>query len=165
MRTIIIALFSLALVMGCSDDSEPNNTKDSSVTPDKAVTPVEASVKKDGTTATGKCTNAADAKLLATEALQTAVSGKASTCGLGCLTATDPATCATDCVVKGTGLSSACAGCYGGTVLCSIKNCVKDCAADPSSKACRDCQVKNGCISTFYACTGLTPPATPDAGL
>ena len=160
MRTLLIALFSLALVIGCSDDDEPNNTKK-----DTGTTQVDkGTTQTDGTTATGKCMNAADKALLDTTAKQDAITGKASTCGLGCLTDTDPATCATTCVATGTGLSTACAGCYGATVLCSIKNCVAQCGVDPKSKACRDCQIKFNCISEFYKCTGLTPPATPDAG-
>jgi len=160
MRTVIIALFSLALVIGCSDDSEPNNTqKDTgTVTPDKGAT------QKDGTTAKGNCTNAADIKLLDTATKQTAVAGAATTCALGCLSDKDPATCVTNCMAKTSKLSKACLGCYAGSAVCAIKFCVKDCAADPSSKACTDCRVKNKCISTFYTCSGLTPPAT-DAGL
>ncbi len=166
-------LIACLIAVGCSDDDKPvtkkdtgSTQKDSAVTKkDGAVTKKDqATTKKEAGTKKGACTNAADMALLDSAAKQTGVSGKAKACGLKCVSDKDPATCATTCVVKDTKLSKGCSACYVGTIMCSIKNCLASCAVDPNSKACQDCQAKNKCITTFYTCSGLTPPAG-DAGI
>ena len=110
------------------------------------------------TPATNQCTNDDDlAKIEAGDP-----NGAATTCGLGCLANADPATCSMDCVTKETGLSEGCSGCYVETIVCTIDNCVGDCAVDPSSDACTSCQNTAGCIERFYACSGL-PQSDPQS--
>ena len=106
--------------------------------------------------ATNQCTGDDDlAKIQAGDP-----NGAATTCGLGCLANGDPATCSMECVTTETGLSEGCAGCYVETIVCTIDNCVGDCAVDPSSDACTTCQNDSGCIERFYACSGL-PQSVP----
>ena len=166
-RILIIASVIVGLfIIGCSDDDVPVS-KDSAVVEEQGTK--EQGTKEQGTkeqgTATGACTNATDMKLLDSAAKQTAIKGKATTCGLGCTTDPDPKKCASACVVKATGLSTGCSACYAGIIKCTIDNCLTDCASDPNSKACTDCMTTNKCYTAFYTCSGLTPPATSDAGL
>ncbi len=80
---------------------------------------------------------------------------KAGDCGLGCLSDKAPDQCAIDCMLKeGVKLSTGCAGCYGGIVLCTINNCLPKCIDDPQAQGCKDCQAAEGCDDKFYACTG-----------
>ncbi len=80
---------------------------------------------------------------------------KAGDCGLGCLNSPAPDQCAIECMVKeGVQLTSGCAGCYGGIVLCTIESCLPKCINDPQAQICKDCQVEKGCDGTFYVCTG-----------
>ena len=159
MNRILIPVFLIAglFIVACSDDDKPVPTTDSAIA-DKAITTETAPTA-------GACTNAADFALLDSATKQDGVKGKATACGLKCISDADPGKCATTCVVKDTGLSSACSACYVGIIMCSMTNCLADCATDPSSKACTDCMTKNNCYTKFYTCTGLTPPATSDAGL
>ena len=102
----------------------------------------------------GACTNEADLALINSDDVD--VTGAAQTCGLGCLGDDDPGACSAACVSEETGISEACAGCYGDTVLCSAENCLADCAMDPAGDACGECQAEF-CLDDFYACTGLPP--------
>ena len=95
------------------------------------------------------CINDADLALL----LEVDATGEAQDCGLGCLGDADPGACSATCVAEATGLSADCAGCYADTVVCSIENCLAQCATDPSSEACTTCQAEN-CLDDFYFCTG-----------
>jgi hypothetical protein len=66
-----------------------------------------------------------------------------------------------------TALSDACLGCYSASVACTLKNCLASCSIDANSAACITCQTTNGCLSTFFTCSGLpggptAPP--PDSG-
>lgn len=171
-------LIACLITIGCSDDDKPVAKDSAVVTKDGPVTKNEASVQKDGPvtkneasvqkeagTPTGACTNTADMALLDTAAKQTGVSAAAKKCGLGCISDKNPATCATTCVVKDTKLSAKCSACYVGIIMCTMNKCLADCAVDPDSKACTDCMTKNNCYTKFYTCSGLTPPATSDAGL
>ena len=103
----------------------------------------------EGGTGSGACTNAADQEIIGS----TDVAAEARTCGLAAIG--KPPGSATPCIVAATGLTEACAGCYGGTVDCTIANCIGDCAADPSGQPCSDCQVEKGCIAAFEECSGV----------
>ena len=108
--------------------------------------------------ATNQCTGDDDlAKIQAGDP-----NGAATTCGLGCLANADPATCSMECVTTETGLSEGCAGCYVETIVCTIDNCVGECATDPLSEDCTTCQNAAGCIERFYACSGL-PQSDPQS--
>ena len=80
----------------------------------------------------------------------------AGDCGLGCLNHPAPDQCAIKCMTqdKGVVLSSGCAGCYGGIVLCTIENCLPKCIDDAQAPVCKECQKEKGCDDVFYACTG-----------
>lgn len=116
-----------------------------------------------GGAATGKdeCQNQTDLGWLKGMATGTSQTGrefareKAGDCGLGCLNSSTPDKCAIDCMLKeGVKLSSSCAGCYGGIVLCTINNCLPKCIDDPQAQICKDCQAEKGCDAAFYTCTG-----------
>jgi hypothetical protein len=81
---------------------------------------------------------------------------EASNCGLACLNDACPDDCAVRCMtqVKGVQLSSGCAGCYGGIVLCTIGKCLPQCINEPQSTGCKECQETQGCNDEFYGCTG-----------
>jgi hypothetical protein len=51
-------------------------------------------------------------------------------------------------------LSEGCADCYGGVTQCIFDNCIGDCAVDPNSQPCVDCQAANGCDTALDSCTG-----------
>lgn len=79
----------------------------------------------------------------------------AQTCGKGeCLTSDDE-NCARDCILAELQMSSDCASCYADFVRCTIMHCVGACIADPDSDGCHECQVTEGCRSTFDECSGL----------
>jgi hypothetical protein len=121
----------------------------------------------DATAPAGACTNADDGAKLDTAPERDAVSAKAKECGLGCLakpTDAEKAQCSTDCVVAGTQLSAGCSACYVGIILCTMKNCLVQCAADPSAQTCVDCQTTNKCYETFYTCSGMSPGPAGDGG-
>jgi hypothetical protein len=64
-------------------------------------------------------------------------------------------------------LTDGCLGCYSASVACTLQNCLAACSIDANSMACVMCQTTNGCLSTFFTCSGLpgggTTP-TPDGG-
>jgi hypothetical protein len=80
----------------------------------------------------------------------------ASTCGIGCIGDADEPQCGADCVVAESGLTAACAACYVAIVDCSREHCLVECASDPESTDCFDCQVANDCRSAFDDCSGLS---------
>jgi hypothetical protein len=63
-------------------------------------------------------------------------------------------------------LSDACLGCYSASVACTLQNCLASCSVDATSAACISCQTTNGCLSTFFTCSGLPggPTAPPADG-
>ena len=63
-------------------------------------------------------------------------------------------------------LSDACLGCYSASVACTLQNCLASCSIDANSAACISCQTTNGCLSTFFTCSGLPggPSAPPPDG-
>jgi hypothetical protein len=64
-------------------------------------------------------------------------------------------------VVKESGVTQDCAGCYADIVICTLNNCVGYCAVDPESQDCFDCQVDKGCRAAFDSCSGLPPAKRP----
>jgi hypothetical protein len=58
------------------------------------------------------------------------------------------------CLVEDTGVSAACASCYGASVGCILVNCIGECGVAPDSQECADCQVENGCDVLQDDCTG-----------
>jgi len=71
--------------------------------------------------------------------------------------------CVADCTEGATGLSSECAGCYGGWVGCGARFCLPDCSGGKwSSPSCTDCLFGAGCTGRFDACSGL--PGDIDCG-
>jgi hypothetical protein len=82
----------------------------------------------------------------------------ASACGQTCNTEppAEKGPCAVACINMELGMSSECSACYAGLVGCTFDNCLGDCAADPSSSACVECQVENECLSDFETCSGLS---------
>jgi hypothetical protein len=67
----------------------------------------------------------------------------------------EQAQCAGACVVSEAGLTQGCATCYLELVSCVFDNCIADCAANPDSAACIDCQNTAGCRTDFDTCSGL----------
>lgn len=88
----------------------------------------------------------------------------AGTCGKGCLSMSDQATCVAGCiqdaVTHGNSqpLSAACLTCYGTDVDCARTNCLSQCGLGPTSEACANCRVEKGCAEAFYNCSGLPEP-------
>jgi hypothetical protein len=103
------------------------------------------------TTSGGSCLNAADLKIIA----EGKVPGIAQQAGYSCLAAADKATCAQEKVVKDTGLTSACAGCYSGQVVCVLNSpeAIQLCVSDPQDFPCSNWRKAN--CPDFYACSGL----------
>ncbi|NUN12590.1 MAG: hypothetical protein HUU55_03020 [Myxococcales bacterium] len=103
------------------------------------------------------CLNTAD--LAAMSNVNTGVIG--SNCGVSCLFAGDPAACTATCVQNQTGVSGACASCFGDLVACTIDNCVSACATNPSSSNCFVCQANAGCTEAFNQCAGIPANGLP----
>ena len=81
----------------------------------------------------------------------------AVSCGLSCLAEYDPEDCTTICIVEETGIAGECANCYAVWFICTIDHCLAECAIDPDSLECIECQESNGCNSDFYICSGFSP--------
>mmetsp|Transcript_46319 Transcript_46319/g.116642 ORF Transcript_46319/g.116642 Transcript_46319/m.116642 type:complete len:127 (-) Transcript_46319:25-405(-) len=64
------------------------------------------------------------------------------------------------CLIKETGLSTGCGGCFGADVTCSAKNCASKCMFAPDSQACLDC-VKSNCLPGLLKCTGVSEDKLP----
>ena len=62
--------------------------------------------------------------------------------------------CVLDCVVDGTGLSEACAGCFAIFAQCTLDFCLEQCISDLSTEECMSCR-DDKCASSFAVCTGL----------
>ncbi|MEM9069166.1 MAG: alpha/beta hydrolase [Myxococcota bacterium] len=122
--------------MACGDDS-------SAV--DAAL--VDASVDSADVGATGQCEGPADQAVFASGVDAADASG---TCALDNIATPDQVD---GCIVDATGLSSACAGCFGDNVRCIFDNCLLNCA-DPESDACVACQAEF-CTAALAECSGL----------
>jgi len=96
------------------------------------------------------CANAADLAILNTVDAQQV----AQTCVLAAGCGTDEA-CITACIAAETGISDACAACYGGLASCGMAFCLLDCYQDPGGPACLGCLDAN-CMAEFEACSGIT---------
>lgn len=97
------------------------------------------------------CNNAADLAILS-EADPAAV---AQTCLLGGVCGLDDPACISRCIADETGLSAACAQCFGVTSICAIENCLGSCVADPGGAECMAC-LDTFCLADFEACSGVT---------
>lgn len=53
--------------------------------------------------------------------------------------------------------TSACLACFVDSAACAASNCLAQCAT-PTAPACDTCRIEKGCITSFYACSGLTNP-------
>ena len=98
------------------------------------------------------CDNKEDILLLEE---QTDLIDTMKTCALNCL---GEEACATDCVVKETGISAECAGCFGSNIACTMKNCALHCL-DATSPKCLECQETN-CNNDFKECAGVVIPGS-----
>ena len=148
---------ALAGLQACSDDSGSTGGGTDTATGGDAV---DAASDVSVVAAKDECQNTADKTWLTTDQGgkkgRDLASAAASKCGLGCLSKPDPNACTIDCMLgaEKVALSKPCAGCYGSIVVCTIKNCVSKCVADPSATICTDCQKEKGCSDAFYSCTG-----------
>ncbi len=170
--TFMAILGAVALMAaGCGDDDTSTTAADATTAGDTTTTDTgtgedttdttdtgdDTTDTGDDTTDTGEdlgvdnCLNDADQAVLS--APDADIVGQATTCGLGCIG--QPPSCATPCVAEKTGLSEACAACYGAIINCSISNCVGPCAADPGGDDCTTCQVENGCVELLETCSGI----------
>jgi len=70
--------------------------------------------------------------------------------------------CVADCTEEATGLSTACAGCYGEWAGCGGEVCVPECVGGGTQPPCIDCLFAAGCSGRFDACSGL--PGNIDCG-
>ena len=162
---LILALTGL---QACSDDSGSGGGGTDTATSDTTAggdstaggDAIDAAADVSVVAAKDECQNTADKTWLTTDQGgkkgRDLASSAASKCGLGCLSKPDPNACTVDCMLgpEKVALSKPCAGCYGGIVVCTIKNCVSKCVADPSATTCTDCQKEKGCTDAFYTCTG-----------
>merc|ERR1711916_250520 len=62
--------------------------------------------------------------------------------------------CTTACVEKDTGLSSACADCFGTLAECGKEHCALKCIANPDSAKCKNCTFEY-CGPDFVTCSGI----------
>jgi hypothetical protein len=96
------------------------------------------------------CLDAPDQSILSN---MMAVTQAAQDCGFGCFANPEP-NCNTDCMVMKTGLSPACAGCYGDSIHCAAMNCLQPCLAGNDTPDCRACS-DQFCTPAFKKCSGL----------
>lgn len=75
-----------------------------------------------------------------------------------CLADSDQAACVSNCVDGLIGSTDSCSLCYGASASCSANNCLAECAADGDAPGCTQCQAENGCLSSFFECSGLAQP-------
>ncbi len=75
---------------------------------------------------------------------------EAEAAGLDC---TGNSSCISSTLQADTGLSAACADCFGGTGSCAASNCALQCLGDSGSSGCRSCVASN-CATEFEVCSG-----------
>ncbi|MBI5532466.1 MAG: hypothetical protein HY898_07115 [Deltaproteobacteria bacterium] len=96
----------------------------------------------------GACTNTADLAIIqGSTDFQTKV-GDCAKSNMGA----DPAT--KNCIIQQTGISDACATCFGAEIKCAASKCMVQCIADSNSQPCKDCRAQN-CDPAFTVCSGL----------
>jgi len=127
---------------------------------------------------TNSCTNGADLAII--QSGDKDPSAKAAACGMSCidklLVSLDSfETCVQDCMLNATltgyefAVSTECTNCYSKSVRCTGKFCGlndpnKSCVPTnfggkgDDSADCTECRADNGCTSSFFTCSGLTPP-------
>jgi len=160
MRKLTFVFVSLSLVFvgvsACSSDSS---------------SPATGTGGSAGSSAAGKCDNAADKPTMEGTVDGGTVSGFAGKCAVSCLGKADP--CVEDCVVAATGISHLCASCVAASADCSKKQCLSECVADPSAVKCQICQcgLQAGkpinCLDAYEKCSGLPNTVCgniPDSG-
>jgi hypothetical protein len=153
--------FAVALVtLSCGDDSDDDDSGGGS---GGSAGSASGSAGKGGTGGSGSqnvsCDPDANTTCQNDNDCEAVESGEArlsaQSCGLGCLQDDEPGECAVSCIVEETGVSAECAACYAGSVQCATENCLAECAADPASLDCNECQIDAGCRSDFNDCSGL----------
>jgi hypothetical protein len=92
------------------------------------------------------CLNPQDEEVRATFNLD----AEAESAGLSC---TGNATCISQALQTDTGLSSACADCFGSVGGCAASNCALQCLGGSGSSGCRNCVASN-CAQEFEVCSG-----------
>ena len=149
-RWVVLGLISAAMaaVGGCNDEGDNGGDGAGG----QAVGSGGSSTTECDETQNGVCQNETDCPLVHSGQARST----ASTCGIGCLGDADEATCGAECVVAESNLTTECAACYIAIVNCSRTNCLIECATDPESSDCFDCQVANGCRTAFDECSGLS---------
>lgn len=164
-------------------DSTATETADDTTTEDTAAdTAVDTAQDTGGseTTPTGSCTNASDLAVIGNP--DTDPSAKASACGgTVCIaqlfTSIDGfESCVQECMLNPDTdgykfvVSEDCSTCYTKSVRCTAEFCGLN---DPNQSCvpagfggkgtdsvdCAECRADNGCGTTFYECSGLTPPS------
>jgi hypothetical protein len=169
-RLMLAVSLTLALVGGgCDDDgdSKPTDAKTDAIVTDGGT---------DGTTPTGKCMGTFAALTRAQLGAASSPAGKCAmskdldnicnnnladksrSCGLTCLsTGLEPAAvpgCVSACIATQAELTTPCAECYRDLFSCTLAKC-SVCTSDPAAAACVTCQQAQGCLPTFFQCSGL----------
>ena len=150
-----MATLSLA---GCgSDDNPPAPTQ--CMGNNAEFTPAEFSAE----TAAGKaCSSASDVSTVCANNMPL-VGGQ---CGKSCLGMSNEEECVPACIQDALAsgsqpLSEDCLGCYTADIACAKAHCLIICGVMPTSAECLTCRTDNGCVETFYACSGLPEPIGP----
>jgi hypothetical protein len=126
---LIFGLSLTAAAFGCSDDESGSG----------------GSAGTGGTGGTtGACINAADTAIICESTFMDEVAA----CGFG-----EGAEAISTCVTENTGVSGACATCFGDVTECGALNCSTDCGPAPDSQECTVCRAAN-CGAAFNACAG-----------
>ena len=141
------------------DTTTPDTTTPDTTTPDTSEeTTTTADTVEEETTLPpdGACDNEADLALL--EGGEIDPEAEAQACAMNCIG--EPPGCATTCIVDETGLSEACAGCFGAMINCAMENCIGQCMENPESEECMQC-VEDSCMADFADCSGVSPDNPP----
>eukprot|EP00438_Fugacium_kawagutii_P023590 Skav205946 [mRNA] locus=scaffold442:50285:51283:+ [translate_table: standard] len=64
------------------------------------------------------------------------------TCGTRCYSNSNLAGCSAKCL-KGKGVQSSCASCFGRKIQCSVRKCMRFCSADANSAGCKSCMSRS----------------------
>ena len=96
----------------------------------------------------GACTNQADFTIISSDPTFQADVQKCATDNMGASPATK------NCIITQTGLSDACATCFGDTIKCAAQKCMMQCIADPNGQSCKECRAQN-CDPSFVQCSGI----------
>ncbi|MEP7051599.1 MAG: hypothetical protein ABJB12_14655 [Pseudomonadota bacterium] len=169
MRSFITVLFAVtagALSVGaCSSDETSGATGGMCKGSYAALTQAELDAQLDPA---GNCANSKDSAIECSNDVTTL----AEECGADCFKNEDPAdakqdACVKDCLSTSTtpSLSAACTECYIADVGCARDHCLIKCGTAPTSEACYQCRVDNGCVAAFFPCSGLpNERAVPSGG-